>query len=145
MTTKIPFFNPSAKALCLITAMGAVFTGYYSSKPELTHGEPNWQAIAKAPSFISVQSTHVIGQTGKALIWMDGFAINLDFDFQSFDQAISTGVVADLDITSLTVTRIVALSTGHEFNDFTTRQDRQKIADSIKSSLLASKFAGGAQ
>jgi len=82
--------------------------------------------------------------SGEAVIKLDGFYIYTSFDFTEREE--NYGVIGSvrevIEITNLAIDRITSLN-GHEYNDFTDRNDHRNINTLIATHIEKNHLAGG--
>lgn len=103
------------------------------AKPEATEYKPGYSN--SQPSEYGVQTLKIDGETGVAVVKLDGFRVQVSFDFESYKD--SYGVPGSdftaVEITNLAVDKITDAN-GNPYNDFTDHNDHRNI------NLLLSTF-----
>ncbi|ATO20648.1 hypothetical protein BS636_13670 [Acinetobacter sp. LoGeW2-3] len=103
------------------------------AKPEATEYKPSYGN--SQPSDYGVQTLQVNGETGVAVVKLDGFRVQVSFDFEAHPD--SYGVPGSdftaVEITNLAVDKITDAN-GNPYNDFTDHNDHRNI------NLLLSTF-----
>ena len=88
---------------------------------------------------ITLDSKH----SGKAVIKLDGFFVYTSFDFTAHEE--NYGVIGSehevIEITNLAIDRITSMN-GHEYNDFTSREDHQNINALIATHIERNHLGG---
>ncbi|WP_336148532.1 hypothetical protein [Acinetobacter ursingii] len=82
--------------------------------------------------------------SGEAVIKLDGFFIYTSFDFKAHEE--NYGVIGSehevIEITNLAIDQITSIN-GHEYNDFTTRDDVINIKNLVAAYIEKNNLAGG--
>lgn len=103
------------------------------AKPEATEYKSGYDHAQ--PSDYGVQTLKIDGETGVAVVKLDGFRVQVSFDFESYKD--SYGVPGSdftaVEITNLAVDKITDAN-GNPYNDFTDYNDHRNI------NLLLSTF-----
>lgn len=100
---------------------------------------------ASQPSEYGISAIKIDGPTsGKAVLKLDGFYVYTSFDFETHPD--SYGVPGSeteiVDITNLAIDRITSIN-GHEYNDFTTREDVINIKNLVANHIEKNNLVGG--
>lgn len=101
---------------------------------------------ASKPSEYGVSAIKVDSKknTGEAVIKLDGFYIYTSFDFTTLEE--NYGVIGSehevIEITNLAIDQITSIN-GHEYNDFTTRDDVINIKNLVAAYIEKNNLAGG--
>ena len=132
------------KHVALGSALLFGLTGAYalvSEKPTPVASYPISKPSEYGISAIKVDSKK---NAGEAVIKLDGFFIYTSFDFKAHEE--NYGVIGSehevIEITNLAIDRITAIN-GHEYNDFTTRDDVLNIKNLVANHIEKNHLAGG--
>jgi len=139
-----PSFQIRMKHIALGSAMLFGLTGAYalvSEKPAPITTYPISKPTKYGVSAIKLDNSK---NTGEAVIKLDGFFIYTSFDFTEREE--NYGVIGSeyqvIQITNLAIDRITSLN-GHEYNDFTDRDDHRNINTLIATHIEKNHLAGG--
>lgn len=97
------------------------------------------------PSEYGISAIKIDGPTsGQAVLKLDGFYVYTSFDFQAHkgDYGVPGSETEIVDITNLAIDRISSIN-GHEYNDFTTRDDVINIKNLVAAYIEKNNLAGG--
>ena len=105
------------------------------AKPEATEYKPSFSHAQ--PSEYGVQTLKLDGLTGVAVVKLDGFRVQVSFDFEAHND--SYGVPGSdftaVEITNLAVDKITDAN-GNPYNDFTDYQDHREINAMIAGHIM---------
>lgn len=126
MNTKFNLFNFTTVTLVTACAIGGGLA--LASKPESTFFQPN-SLLTAAPSEYSISNVKLTSNsTGEALIKIDGFQVQVGFDFDAHPD--SYGVIGSdfvsIEVLNLAIDKVTDAN-GREFNDFTNSDDHRNI------------------
>lgn len=139
-----PSIGLQMKHVALGVALLTGLTGAYalvSEKPTPVATYPVNKPSEYGVSAIKVDNDK---NSGEAVIKLDGFFIYTSFDFAAHEE--NYGVIGSehevIEITNLAIDRITSIS-GHEYNDFTTRDDVLNIKNLVANHIEKNHLAGG--
>ncbi len=139
-----PSIQLRMKHVALGSALLFGLTGAYalvSEKPApVIHTSPINQ-----PTDYGISAMKLDGPTsGKAVIKSDGFYIYTSFDFTAHkdDYGVTGSEHEVIEINNLAIDRITSIN-GHEYNDFTDRNDHRNINTLIATYIEKNHLAGG--
>ena len=139
-----PSIGLQMKHVALGVALLSGLTGAYalvSEKPTQVATYPITKPSEYGVSAIKVDNDK---NSGEAVIKLDGFFIYTSFDFKAHEE--NYGVIGSehevIEITNLAIDQITSIN-GHEYNDFTTRDDVINIKNLVAAYIEKNNLAGG--